>query len=291
MHYIVFDLEWNIAGHANRVDPAVQAAMPFEIIEIGAVKLDENFRQISKFSVYIRPKIYPILSGHIAAVTNRLQQSLKYGLTFPDAAHEFFTWCGEDFMFCTWTESDTPILKMNLKFFGLDDHLAGRCLDVQYVFDNRIEKADIQRSIEYALDFLKLPKNQTFHQAVSDAFYTGEILRAIADILKVEEPGLDFIERFAYDPNQSRSYQMTLIGHQTAESALDELRAQSVSCPACGETLTLTQEWTRSGPKAEALFNCATHGRVLGKCRFRLRGSELMKTSVSIRIDRDQEPA
>ena len=35
MHYIVFDLEWNIAGHANKVDPAVKAAIPFEIIEIG----------------------------------------------------------------------------------------------------------------------------------------------------------------------------------------------------------------------------------------------------------------
>jgi hypothetical protein len=38
----VFDLEWNGAGR-QQVPKAVQDAIPFEIIEIGAVKLDEQF--------------------------------------------------------------------------------------------------------------------------------------------------------------------------------------------------------------------------------------------------------
>lgn len=288
MNYIVFDLEWNIAGRANKVDPASAAAMPFEIIEIGAVKLDAEFRQIGRYSTYIRPKLYPVLSGHIAAVTKRLQQSLKYGLPFPDAAREFFKWCGEDYMFCTWTESDTPTLKMNLRFYGLDDQLA-RCLDVQYVFDEQIEKADIQRSIEYALDYLRLHKSQPFHQAVSDAFYTGEILREIAAILRSEQPDCNFIDRYAFDPNLNRSYQMTLVGLATIEAALNELQGQSLTCPACGLELQPRVEWTREGNKAEAAFICPVHGKVRGKSRFRIRGSELLQTSVTIRLDRDQE--
>jgi inhibitor of KinA sporulation pathway (predicted exonuclease) len=288
MNYIVFDLEWNIAGRANKVDPAIQAAMPHEIIEIGAVKLDAQFRQISKFSVYIRPKLYPILSGHIAAVTKRLQQSLKYGLLFPDAAREFLAWCGDDYLFCTWTESDTATLKMNLKFYQLDDQLA-RCLDVQYVFSAQIEKTDMQRSIEYAVDYLRLPKSQTFHQAVNDAWYTGLILREISSILEKEPGSSNLVERYAFDPNLVRSYQISLAGLATVEAAMLELQEQIMTCPACGLRLQRRLEWSCEGNKAEAAFDCPVHGPVRGKGRFRTRGKDLLQASVTIRLDRDQE--
>lgn len=288
MNYVVFDLEWNIAGRVNKVDPAIQSAMPHEIIEIGAVKLDENYNQISKYSVYIRPKLYPVLSGHIAAVTRRLQQSLKYGLPFPEAAREFLRWCGDDYMFCTWTESDTATLKMNLKFYGLEDQLV-RCLDAQYVFSEQIEKSDMQRSIEYAVDYLRLPKSQPFHQAVNDAWYTGLILKEMASILQTEQPDGNFVERYAFDPNLNRSYQMTLDGLATVEAALAALEGQSLTCPACGLELLPRAAWTRSGNKAEAAFTCPVHGPVFGRSRFKVRGQELLQTSLMIRLDRDQE--
>lgn len=289
MNYIVFDLEWNIAGRANKVDPAAGAAMPFEIMEIGAVKLDAEFREISRYSVYIRPKLYPILSNYVAAVTNRLQQSLKFGLLFPDAARDFLAWCGDDYLFCTWSESDTATLKMNLKFYGLADQLHVKCLDVQYAFDVCLEKADIQRSIEYAVDFLRLPKREPFHTAVNDAYYTGLILSEMNRILQEEQPGHNFIARYAFDPNLNRSYQLTLAGLATIEAALSELQSLTMNCPACSMALEKRIEWTRDGNKVLATFCCPLHGRILGKSRFRTKGKELLQTSVSIRLDRDQE--
>lgn len=289
MNYIVFDLEWNIAGRANKVDPVAGAAMPFEIMEIGAVKLDADFREVSRYSVYIRPKLYPILSNYVAAVTNRLQQSLKYGLLFPDAARDFLAWCGDDYLFCTWSESDTATLKMNLKFYGLADQLHVKCLDVQYAFDVCLEKADIQRSIEYAVDFLRLPKREPFHTAVNDAYYTGLILSEMNRILQEEQPGHNFIARYAFDPNLTRSYQLTLAGLATIEAALAELQNLTLTCPACGMALEKRIEWTRDGNKVLATFRCQLHGRILGKSRFRTKGKELLQTSVSIRMDRDQE--
>ena len=47
MHYIVFDLEWNIPGRANKVSDEDRQALPFEIIEIGAVKLNESLEIIN----------------------------------------------------------------------------------------------------------------------------------------------------------------------------------------------------------------------------------------------------
>ena len=46
MDYIVLDLEWNQSP--NGKEDSVEH-LPFEIIEIGAVKLDEAFRQKGEF--------------------------------------------------------------------------------------------------------------------------------------------------------------------------------------------------------------------------------------------------
>ncbi len=45
-NYIVFDLEWNQSpeGKGNSIEN-----LPFEIIEIGAVKLDSHLQLISEF--------------------------------------------------------------------------------------------------------------------------------------------------------------------------------------------------------------------------------------------------
>ncbi len=289
MDYIVFDLEWNIAGKVNKVEKAVQEAIPFEIIEIGAVKLDADFKYVSKYSVSIRPRIYPVLSGPVAAVTKRLQQSLKYGLDFSDAANGFLDWCGQDYLFCTWSESDTSVLKTNLKYYGLSDQLPMNCLDVQYVFDALVEQADVQRSIEYALDFLRLPKNQPFHQAVSDAWYTGQILQKIAGIMEQEASGIDMVGRYAFDPNLTRSYQLHFDGPDTVETALLKIKSQALTCPACGLDLFLQLPWACEGYKALATFSCPVHGRILGKTRFVTKNKNLFQTKVTIRIDRDQE--
>ena len=233
MNYIVFDLEWNIAGRANVVDPALQALMPFEIIEIGAVKLNEQFEVIGEFTTHVRPKIYRILSSHIAAVTRRFQQSLKFGLPFPDAARSFFSWCasdGEDYALGIWSESDTSVLKSNLSFHSLDDLLPSRCLDVQYLFDDLVEQAGMQRSIEYAVDFLRLPKTEPFHQAVKDAWYTGKILQQIAEISAAERQLTDLLGVYAYDPNLNRSLKQTLAPASSHEEVMARLVSENLAC-------------------------------------------------------------
>ncbi len=55
MNYVVVDLEWNQPSDwKNSGDPG----LCFEIIEIGAVLLDENRKQIKEFSRIIKPQVY-----------------------------------------------------------------------------------------------------------------------------------------------------------------------------------------------------------------------------------------
>ncbi len=54
MDYIIFDLEWNQSQASHKGEQNLL----FEIVEIGAVKLNENRTMISEFSELIKPQIY-----------------------------------------------------------------------------------------------------------------------------------------------------------------------------------------------------------------------------------------
>ena len=231
------------------------------------------------------------MSGHVAAVTKRLQQSLRHGLLFPDAARDFFAWCGSDYLLCTWSESDTSVLKQNLAYYGLPDQLEADCLDVQYLFDQVIEQADIQRSIEYAIDFLRLNKQRPFHQAVQDAWYTGRILQAIVQTANQERQtgdGSIDVAAYAYDPNINRSYQQTFEPQVSAEGLISTLQEQILVCPACGTELTRQSDWQKQGNKATASFHCPEHGSVSGKTRFRSKTSEKVIAYLTMRLDKNK---
>ena len=55
MNYVVFDLEWN---QGNQVQQTEHADIPFEVIEIGAVKLNDKYVMINEFSRLIKPEVY-----------------------------------------------------------------------------------------------------------------------------------------------------------------------------------------------------------------------------------------
>ena len=52
MNYIVFDLEWNQCPGGKEKE---NKKLPFEIIQIGAVKLDDQWEECGQFQEKIRP--------------------------------------------------------------------------------------------------------------------------------------------------------------------------------------------------------------------------------------------
>ena len=55
MNYIVFDLEWNQCPYGKDKE---NQRLPFEIIEIGAVKLNEKKEMTGEFHRLVRPMVY-----------------------------------------------------------------------------------------------------------------------------------------------------------------------------------------------------------------------------------------
>ena len=99
MNYIVLDLEWNQA--ANKKNRYAKI-LPFEIIEIGAVKLNDGFQIIDTFQEVIRPVVYPKIHHISREVTGFTSADLQQGGHFPEVLKRFLTWCSSsEYRFCT----------------------------------------------------------------------------------------------------------------------------------------------------------------------------------------------
>ena len=97
--YIVFDLEWNQSaeGKAGEVKE-----LPFEIIEIGAVKLDSRLRPLGEFSRFVQPVVYRRLHFKVLEIMHiGMDELRKRGQPFPEVFREFMEWCMD---ICTYVQ-------------------------------------------------------------------------------------------------------------------------------------------------------------------------------------------
>lgn len=69
-------------------------------------------------------------------------------------------------------------LQRNLSYYGMQTLADGPFpfLDVQKLFSIGFEDRKSRRSLEYAIDYLKIEKDIPFHRAFSDAYYTAKVL-------------------------------------------------------------------------------------------------------------------
>ena len=123
MNYIVFDLEWNQSPGGKRWS---NSRLPFEIIEIGAVKLNEKKEIVDSFQRLVKPQVYNWIHDSIHEVIHMNYKDLQTGTPFPQAVTEFLDWCGEEYIFFTWGIQDVMELKGYMKDAGWLSRSKGR---------------------------------------------------------------------------------------------------------------------------------------------------------------------
>lgn len=296
MNYIVLDLEWNQAEHKSKENKQI----PFEIIEIGALKLDQKKNVIGQFSQLVKPAIY----SNIHHITQNLVHidisDLERGNSFQEVAADFLTWCGKDpYLFCTWGPLDLAELQRNMRFYHLKK-LSNRpfpFLDVQKLFSIQFEDGKQRRSLEYAIDFLKIEKDIPFHRAFSDAYYTAKILQQIKD---------EVLKRQSYDvfslPKRKKdevhvafdSYEKYISREfKTKHAALSDREVRSTRCYLCHKSAKKMISWfTYNGKHYHCVSKCPEHGFVKGKIRLRKSESDkyyVIKTLKMISDERAQQ--
>ena len=119
MSYIVLDLEWNQAMSSNAsVFNRLPIHLSGEIIQIGAVKLDDDFCPAEEFQSDVRPIYFRSMHYKVKKLTGIDKERLSHGDTFPTVFEHFREWCGEDPVFVTWGYDDRRIMEQNIIFDG-----------------------------------------------------------------------------------------------------------------------------------------------------------------------------
>lgn len=83
MNYIVFDLEWNQAADLRT---RRASSLLFEIIEIGAVKLNEKREHIDDFHELIRPQVFRTMNQVTGDLIHLKMEQLEDCRSFSEVA-------------------------------------------------------------------------------------------------------------------------------------------------------------------------------------------------------------
>ncbi len=113
MKYIIIDLEWN-GTFSGKLGHYFN-----EIIEIGAVALDEKLNITSEFSALVSPKYNKKLSGRVKRLTHITNNEVSHGMDFLKVYDQFSRWVGdEDNCIMSFGTGDILVILENLEVYG-----------------------------------------------------------------------------------------------------------------------------------------------------------------------------
>jgi DNA polymerase III epsilon subunit-like protein len=282
MNYIVLDLEWNQEMFETH-------KLRFEIIEIGAVKLDDNFQIVSRFSSLIHPNVHKKMNPHIQKITGISYEELENAPSFLEVIREFAEWCGENPFFCTFGNQDLIELQHNLFYYDIQPEELGlpwkfplKYIDVQRVYSvfhrkyiNREEKIT---SLENALMDLQIKTEKNFHRALEDAEYTAILMAKMeekASGIHQEHLSLEHLNIPQGKRDEQEVYLGDMIefitcGYEEKEELLLRKDILNVRCVECRNKCRKKIRWFSDNAKHVCVAVCKTHGYLMGNLYFRV---------------------
>ncbi len=284
MHYIVVDLEWNQPlNHQNRVYREVGDRLIFEMIQIGAVKLDDRRRIVDSLSVLIHPSCYQRIHPRIRRMTHLGEEELADAPLFPEAMKAFMDWCRreeDDLLFLTWGSDDVSVLQQNLDFFDCHPELPPVC-DIQRQFSDAFKQKG-QMGLQPAMELVEVQQEEgrDFHNALHDAYYTALVWQKVPDASNTADYARQPKQLIHPDVNRGRTRGEMF---DSFREAMDSEAARQPKCPTCGRPCEVEEAGyvPQAADKYIGLAKCRQHGNVLVRLRFRASQSGRVSLAVS----------
>ena len=183
MKYIVVDFEMNPVSRTYKEQKAVCRN---EIIQIGAVLLDDNYMEQDSFQTYVKPCYSTELKRNIVKLTGITDEMLLFAPRFPEALKAFFKWClqcGPEIQVIQWSESDHTqiageILQKQYPLSEQEKTLMNGWHDFQKEYGDVIG-SEHETSLSYAVMLAGEEFEGKRHDALHDARNTARIFRTV----------------------------------------------------------------------------------------------------------------
>lgn len=278
MQYIVIDLEWN-GSYSKKAHGYFN-----EIIEVGAVKVNENMQILDEFRAAIKPVVSKKLSSIVTDLTNITAEDLADGTTFAGMMRQLSKWMGsEPSTVLTWSTTDLLVLMENCRFFYGKQEIPflKNYMDFQvYAQQQMGVDTSQQLGLARAGEMLGIPEDAlSLHRALDDSRLTVAILQKVyekntftASILPVDH---EFYKRI--------TFKTTII--KDLDDPLVKRSELCFNCPDCGQNMKRKGTWRFRSRAFCAEFSCRRcQKKYTGRVQYKLKyeGVEVKKKLVEI---------
>lgn len=182
MKRIFMDLEMNPISSSQKEAREICRS---EVIEIGAVMLDEENKEISRFQTYVRPQYSADIAPYITNITGITTGHVSGAESFDKAFQKFLIWCGTEYEIYSWSENDPIQLQkeMELKSMPASAETVYMFLhwhDLQKEYEKMLF-LERRIALKTALKNAGLEFCGRAHSALSDASATADLYREMTE--------------------------------------------------------------------------------------------------------------
>ncbi|MCQ2455126.1 MAG: exonuclease domain-containing protein [Clostridia bacterium] len=251
MKYVILDLEWDSAYFVP------EKRFVNQILQIGAVKLDENLEIADSFEVTVKSAISNGVSKRFSELTGINSSDIKAGTPLLKAVEQYNEWLGDDVVTMTWSNSDLYTVYENEKTLldGVRFKIE-KYLDLQSFIQNEMrrngEEIKNQISLSDAANRLGIEtEGFDMHTAKDDCTVCAFMLKKLYNKKRFEALVKDvskdkIFERISYKP-----YFLSDID----DTEIDK-KQLDFSCGGCNRKLTRKTKWKFRNNNFFAVFYC-----------------------------------
>lgn len=274
MEFAVLDLEWN-GAYSRRIKRFIN-----EIIEFGAVLVDENLNVLDTFEVMIHPQVGKKLSGKVSSLTSITDSDLEDGLLFMQAVSRFGKWA-RDAVVMTWGTSDILTLIENCRYFCGNGRIPflGRYVDLQAYCEAKMGTGATgkQMGLSTAAELLHIDEEGFDHHRA-----LGDSLLELSCFQKLYHP--QDLQPFVQNARSGEFYRrMEFRTLPVCDLHHPLIRPQDLAffCESCGKRARRVGAWQLHNKSFRAVFQCGHCGaKFCGRVQFKLKyeGLSVKKT-------------
>jgi DNA polymerase III epsilon subunit-like protein len=172
--YVVLDLEMCKVpeGEQRQLFPSA-----LELIQIGAVELDEHYKISRTFQSFVKPE-FGSVDGFIQDLTGITAKDVADAPTADVVLKAFIHWLEKDAILVTWSEHDVSQIDKELYYKDIDipdifDYL-DNYIDCQYLFSEKLH-AKKSYKLSEALAIANIKYELGMHDAMVDAINTARL--------------------------------------------------------------------------------------------------------------------
>lgn len=182
MNYMVVDFEFNHGfSFEKKNKKVINLECPFEIIDVGAVKLDEDLNTIAIFDELVKPTVYKRLHPFVEKLTGISRENLKAAKPFEEVYRKLTEFINDVDVLCVWGNADIKELIRNIEYHKLDASIVPmEYINIQsYASEQLNSPGGTSIGLGNAAKLMDIPIEAQLHKAFNDAYYTAEVFKKI----------------------------------------------------------------------------------------------------------------